>query len=69
MALVTVFFAAFRAGYRLDAQRRIMINSSSVGTEMRVYWEITGSGIRNSKVMNKPEAIPVAPLTRIISKA
>lgn len=69
MASTTVFFTALKAGYKLDAQSSANIRVSQDDTEMMVNWEITGSGIKNLKVINKPAEIPIAPLTKMIIKA
>jgi len=68
-ASTTVLFTAFRVGYNPDMPRKHRISSRFADTEMCVDFEITGSVIKNSKVIVKPTEIPIAPLTKMIIKA
>ena len=69
LQLQRTLFTAFIAGYKLDKQRRLRAKNNDPATERRVFWEITGSGIKNANVTNNPTEIPIAPLIKVMSRA
>ena len=63
--LMIGFLMTFKAGYRLDKQRRLRAKSNHPVTETRAYWETTGSEIKNINVTKNPTEIPIAPLIKV----